>query len=140
MRAGAKRSKPAATAVWVVKRFPARVAANATSSCRPDSFASQFRGVGEQLRHRVHDRLRAIILEVKDGSRGPQIVLSRPGAKRLHVLIRLDPPAAAAGAAGTGDDLAAPFAARAWDVHLQEGLAHRDLAVIDRAWRPRECD
>jgi hypothetical protein len=24
MRAGAKRSKPAATAVWVVKRFPAR--------------------------------------------------------------------------------------------------------------------
>ena len=25
MRAGAKRSKPAATAVWVVKRFPARV-------------------------------------------------------------------------------------------------------------------
>jgi hypothetical protein len=31
MRAGVKRSKPAATAVWVVKRFPARVAASATS-------------------------------------------------------------------------------------------------------------
>ena len=30
MRAGAKRSKPAATAVWVVKRFPARVTASAT--------------------------------------------------------------------------------------------------------------
>ena len=32
MRAGAKRSKPAATAVWVVKRLPARVTASATSN------------------------------------------------------------------------------------------------------------
>ena len=30
MSSGAKRSKPAATAVWVVKRLPARVAASAT--------------------------------------------------------------------------------------------------------------
>ena len=29
MSSGAKRSNPAATAVWVVKRFPARVTANA---------------------------------------------------------------------------------------------------------------
>ncbi len=38
MRAGAKRSKPAATAVWVVKRFPARVTARATSKGCPVSF------------------------------------------------------------------------------------------------------
>ena len=37
MRAGVKRSKPAATAVWVVKRFPARVAASATSKGCPVS-------------------------------------------------------------------------------------------------------
>ena len=37
MRAGAKRSKPAATAVWVVKRFPARVTASATSKGCPVS-------------------------------------------------------------------------------------------------------
>ena len=35
MRAGAKRSKPAATAVWVVKRLPARVTASATSNGCP---------------------------------------------------------------------------------------------------------
>ena len=38
MRAGEKRSKPAATAVWVVKRFPARVAARATSKGWPGLF------------------------------------------------------------------------------------------------------
>ena len=32
---GGKRSKPAATAVWVVKRLPARVTANATSKGWP---------------------------------------------------------------------------------------------------------
>ena len=37
MRAGAKRSKPAATAVWVVNRFPARVTASATSKGCPVS-------------------------------------------------------------------------------------------------------
>ena len=37
MRAGAKRSKPAATAVWVVKRLPARVTASATSKGCPVS-------------------------------------------------------------------------------------------------------
>ena len=38
MRAGAKRSKPAATAVCVVKRLPARVTARATSNGCPLSF------------------------------------------------------------------------------------------------------
>src|SRR5487761_1161780 len=38
MRAGVKRSKPAATAVCVVKRFPARVAASATSKGCPGAF------------------------------------------------------------------------------------------------------
>ena len=37
MRAGAKRSNPAATAVWVVKRLPARVTASATSKGWPVS-------------------------------------------------------------------------------------------------------
>ena len=37
MSAGAKRSKPAATAVWVVKRLPARVTASATSKGCPVS-------------------------------------------------------------------------------------------------------
>ena len=35
MSAGSKRSKPAVTAVWVVNRLPARVAANATSNGCP---------------------------------------------------------------------------------------------------------
>ena len=38
MRAGSNRSKPAATAVWVVKRFPARVTASATSKGSPCLF------------------------------------------------------------------------------------------------------
>src|ERR1017187_7902359 len=37
MSAGAKRSKPAATAVWVVKRLPARVTASAASKDWPVS-------------------------------------------------------------------------------------------------------
>src|ERR1035438_1670458 len=37
MRAGAKRSKPAATAVWVVKRLPTRVAASEASKGCPVS-------------------------------------------------------------------------------------------------------
>ncbi len=35
MRSGENRSKPAATAVWVVNRLPARVAANAASNGLP---------------------------------------------------------------------------------------------------------
>ena len=38
MSAGGKRSKPAATAVWVVKRLPARVTASATSKGCADLF------------------------------------------------------------------------------------------------------
>ncbi len=37
MSSGANRSKPAATAVWVVKRLPARVAASAAAKSSPDS-------------------------------------------------------------------------------------------------------
>ena len=42
MRVGAKRSKPAATAVWVVKRFPARVTASATAGLRCEVAVTQI--------------------------------------------------------------------------------------------------
>lgn len=45
---------------------------------------------GEKFR--VHDRLRAIILEVKDGSRGPQIVLSRAHRNFLRRLMENEVP------------------------------------------------
>ncbi len=43
-------------------------------------------------RFRVHDRVRAIILEVKDGSRGPQIVLSRAHRNFLRRLLENEVP------------------------------------------------
>jgi N utilization substance protein A len=45
---------------------------------------------GEKFR--VHDRLRAIIMEVKDGSRGPQIVLSRAHRNFLRRLLENEVP------------------------------------------------
>jgi N utilization substance protein A len=45
---------------------------------------------GEKFR--IHDRLRAIILEVKDGSRGPQIVLSRAHRNFLRRLMENEVP------------------------------------------------
>jgi len=45
---------------------------------------------GEKFR--THDRLRAIILEVKDGSRGPQIVLSRAHRNFLRRLMENEVP------------------------------------------------
>ncbi len=45
---------------------------------------------GEKFR--VHDRLRAIIMEVKDGSRGPQIVLSRAHRNFLRRLMENEVP------------------------------------------------
>src|SRR5207245_57903 len=44
MRVGEKRSKPAGTGVWVVKTFPARVTASATSSGCPVSLMSRRGG------------------------------------------------------------------------------------------------
>ena len=41
---------------------------------------------------RVHDRLRAIIMEVKDGSRGPQIILSRAHRNFLRRLLENEVP------------------------------------------------
>ncbi len=43
-------------------------------------------------RFRVHDRVRAIIIEVKDGSRGPQIVLSRGHRNFLRRLMETEVP------------------------------------------------
>ncbi len=43
-------------------------------------------------RFRVHDRVRSIILEVKDGSRGPQIVLSRAHRNFLRRLLENEVP------------------------------------------------
>jgi len=45
---------------------------------------------GEKFR--VHDRLRAIIMEVKDGSRGPQIILSRAHRNFLRRLLENEVP------------------------------------------------
>src|SRR5688500_8840303 len=43
-------------------------------------------------RFKVHDRVRAVILEVKDGSRGPQIVLSRAHRNFLRRLMENEVP------------------------------------------------
>ena len=45
---------------------------------------------GEKFR--IHDRLRAIIMEVKDGSRGPQIILSRAHRNFLRRLLENEVP------------------------------------------------
>jgi N utilization substance protein A len=45
---------------------------------------------GEKFR--VHDRIRAIIIEVKDGSRGPQIILSRAHRNFLRRLLENEVP------------------------------------------------
>jgi len=45
---------------------------------------------GEKFK--VHDRLRAVVLEVKDGSRGPQIVLSRAHRNFLRRLLENEVP------------------------------------------------
>jgi N utilization substance protein A len=46
--------------------------------------------MGEKFR--VHDRIRAIILEVKDGTRGPQIILSRAHKNFLRRLLENEVP------------------------------------------------
>jgi len=43
-------------------------------------------------RFKVHDRIRAVVLEVKDGSRGPQIVLSRAHRNFLRRLLENEVP------------------------------------------------
>jgi len=43
-------------------------------------------------RFRLHDRVRAVVLEVKDGSRGPQIILSRSHRKFLRRLLENEVP------------------------------------------------
>src|SRR6266508_3587725 len=43
-------------------------------------------------RFKVHDRVRAVVLEVKDGSRGPQIVLSRAHCNFLRRLLENEVP------------------------------------------------
>lgn len=43
-------------------------------------------------RFRVHDRVRAVVLEVKDGSRGPQIILSRAHRNFLRRLLENEVP------------------------------------------------
>ena len=43
-------------------------------------------------RFRVHDRIRAVVLEVKDGSRGPQIILSRSHRNFLRRLLENEVP------------------------------------------------
>ncbi|OGO25738.1 MAG: hypothetical protein A2Y54_03805 [Chloroflexi bacterium RBG_16_51_16] len=45
---------------------------------------------GERLR--LHDRIRAVVLEVKDGSRGPQIILSRAHRNFLRRLLENEVP------------------------------------------------
>ena len=45
---------------------------------------------GERLR--LHDRVRAVVLEVKDGSRGPQIILSRAHRNFLRRLLENEVP------------------------------------------------
>jgi N utilization substance protein A len=43
-------------------------------------------------RFKVHDRMRAVVLEVKDGSRGPQIILSRAHRNFLRRLLENEVP------------------------------------------------
>ena len=43
-------------------------------------------------RYRVHDRIRAVVLEVKDGPRGPQIILSRAHRNFLRRLLENEVP------------------------------------------------
>ena len=43
-------------------------------------------------RFRIHDRVRAVVLEVKDGSRGPQIILSRSHRNFLRRLLENEVP------------------------------------------------
>jgi len=43
-------------------------------------------------RFKVHDRIRAVVLEVKDGSRGPQIILSRAHRNFLRRLLENEVP------------------------------------------------
>jgi N utilization substance protein A len=43
-------------------------------------------------RYRVHDRIRAVVLEVKDGQRGPQIILSRSHRNFLRRLLENEVP------------------------------------------------
>jgi N utilization substance protein A len=43
-------------------------------------------------RFKVHDRIRAVVLEVKDGSRGPQIILSRAHRNFLRRLLEIEVP------------------------------------------------
>ncbi len=43
-------------------------------------------------RYKVHDRIRAVVLEVKDGSRGPQIILSRSHRNFLRRLLENEVP------------------------------------------------
>ncbi len=45
---------------------------------------------GERLK--LHDRMRAVVLEVKDGSRGPQIILSRAHRNFLRRLLENEVP------------------------------------------------
>src|SRR3972149_7707969 len=45
---------------------------------------------GERLK--LHDRVRAVVLEVKDGSRGPQIILSRAHRNFLRRLLENEVP------------------------------------------------
>jgi transcription termination/antitermination protein NusA len=43
-------------------------------------------------RYKMHDRIRAVVLEVKDGSRGPQIILSRSHRNFLRRLLENEVP------------------------------------------------
>ena len=43
-------------------------------------------------RYKIHDRIRAVVLEVKDGSRGPQIILSRSHRNFLRRLLENEVP------------------------------------------------
>jgi N utilization substance protein A len=43
-------------------------------------------------RYKLHDRIRAVVLEVKDGSRGPQIILSRSHRNFLRRLLENEVP------------------------------------------------
>ena len=45
---------------------------------------------GERLK--LHDRIRAVVMEVKDGTRGPQIVLSRAHRNFLRRLLENEVP------------------------------------------------
>ena len=84
MRAGAKRSKPAATAVWVVKRLPALVTASADLESLP-GFLHEASGA---LQHRKGRMPFIQMTDFRPGCRAPPAIAIRQSQAAISCLRR----------------------------------------------------